>query len=98
MTTKKGRALSDADLARLAVEAEAGYDLSTWRRRRGRPGLTATSVGSVSPKIEARVPADLRREIRRYAAEEGKTVSEVVRDLAMDYVQAHRARPRSPGR
>jgi len=94
MRTKDGRPLTDADLDRLAVEAEAGYDLTTWRPRRGRPSLTGASVGAPSPKIEARVPATLRNEMARYAAEDGMSVSQVVRDLAEQYVAQRRTRSR----
>ena len=94
MRTKSGRPLTDADLDHLAEEAEAGYDLTTWRRRRGRPSLEDASDGSPSPKIEARVPATLRNELTRYAEEDGKSVSQVVRDLAEQYVAQRRARSR----
>jgi len=91
MRTKDGRPLTDEDLDRLADAAEAGHDLSTWRRRRGRPSLATAPTGAPSPKIEARVPATLRRELTRYAAEDGKSVSQVVRDLAEQYVAQRRA-------
>jgi len=90
MRTKNGRPLTDADLDRIAAEAEGGYDLSTWKRRRGRPSLTPAATGTSSPKIETRVPPSLRADLKRYAAEDGKTVSEVLRDLAEGYVASHK--------
>ncbi len=37
VTTKSGRVLNDADLERIAARAEAGFDISAWRHRPGRP-------------------------------------------------------------
>ena len=90
MRTKNGRPLTDAALDRVAGEAEVGYDLSTWKRRRGRPSLAPATAGTSSPKIETRVPLSLRADMQRYAAEDGKTVSEVLRGLAEGYVASHR--------
>jgi hypothetical protein len=87
--TKSGEVLTDADFERLADEAEAGYDLSTWKPRRGRPSLSLgpTGAGSHSPRIAVRVPESVRADLERYAADEGKSVSQVLRGLAEEYVQ-----------
>lgn len=82
--TKGGRTLTAADIDRLANKAEQGFDLSQWRPRRGRPSLSATEPGR-SPRIGARVPDDLYRRATERAAAEGKSISEVVRDLLGAY-------------
>ena len=84
--TKGGKRLSAADIDRLANEAERGFDLSQWRPRRGRPSLSATAAGR-SPRIGARVPDDVYRRATERAAAEGKSISEVVRDLLAAYVE-----------
>lgn len=43
MNTKDGRALTDADVDRLAQEAEAGVDLATWRPRHGKVLVTGAT-------------------------------------------------------
>ncbi len=82
--TKSGRTLSDADLERLGGRAEEGLDLSSWTPRRGRPALDAATT-EPSPRIAVRVPRSLHRRVTSRAAGEGRTVSEVVRDLLADY-------------
>lgn len=84
--TKHGEVMTDADLERLADEAEAGYDLSTWKRRPGRPSLDGSGSGDHSPRIAMRVPERLKAELERCAADEGKSVSQVLRGLAEEYV------------
>ncbi|HEY5434087.1 MAG TPA: hypothetical protein VIK13_02535 [Candidatus Limnocylindrales bacterium] len=84
VTTRSGRRLSDADLDRLAEKAEEELDLTTWRPRRGRPFLDDRATGH-SPRVTARIPADLRDRAAARAAREGRTMSEVVRGLLEDY-------------
>jgi CopG-like RHH_1 or ribbon-helix-helix domain, RHH_5 len=86
ITTKSGRILTDDDLDRLAEEAEAGFDLSTWTPRPGRPSLGA-SPGVHSPRIVARVPEALHKRVSARAAKEGRSVSAVVRLLLELYVR-----------
>jgi hypothetical protein len=95
MKTWDGRVLTDADLDRLADEAEVGYDLSTWIRRPGRPTIDASTERGHSPKIETRVPAAIRRDLARFAAEDGRTVSAVLRELAEGYVRERRRHAKS---
>jgi hypothetical protein len=83
--TKSGRTLSDADIERLAARAEKGIDLSAWKPRRGRPFLDA-AAGERSPRIAVRVPKALHRRVAVRASKEGKSMSEVVRDLLEIYV------------
>jgi type I restriction enzyme, R subunit len=84
--TKSGHRLTEADIERLADEAERGFDLSTWAHRRGRPPLEA-GLKEHSPRIAVRVPTSLHRRVTSQAAAEGKSVSDVVRDLLEGYVQ-----------
>ena len=84
--TKSGRTVSETDLDRMAKEAEEGFDLSTWKPRRGRPSLGA-EPGTHSPRIEARVPEALHRRVSARAASEGKSVSAVLRELLEEYAQ-----------
>jgi predicted CopG family antitoxin len=84
MKTKGGKTLSAVDIERLANKAEQGFDLMRWRPRRGRPSLSATAAGR-SPRIGARVPDDLYRRATKRAAAEGRSISEVVRDLLAAY-------------
>lgn len=44
----------------------------------GRPSLTAP--GEVSPEIKARVPAELKRRLQEAAKEDGKSLSDFIRE------------------
>lgn len=85
VTTKGGKRLTEEDLDRLADEAAAGYDLSLWRPRRGRPFLDQ-AAGEHAPRISVRVPAGLRDRVLARAASEGRSISDVLRSLLEDYV------------
>ena len=87
--TKNGRVVTDADLDRMATEAEAGYDLSTWKPRPGRPTLSVRGAGSHSPRIATRVPEELRVKVVSRASAEGKSVSQVMRSLLEGYAGEH---------
>lgn len=82
--TRSGRTLSEDDIDRLATRVEQGLDLSAWKPRRGRPPLDA-SDDAHAPRIAVRVPSDVHRRIVARAAREGRTISEVVRDLLEGY-------------
>lgn len=84
MRTKSGRTLSEADIERLAEEAERGFDLATWKPQPGRPRLDPTTTGH-SPRVAARVAPRVYALARRRAAAEGRSISEVVRDLLETY-------------
>jgi hypothetical protein len=88
--TKSGRALSDADIDRLADRLDEGIDLSTWQPRRGRPSLGA-NAREHSPRIAVRIPDELNDRVRTRAAREGRSVSDVVRTLLEGYAPAARA-------
>ncbi len=82
--TQSGRILSDAEIDRLASRAGEGLDLSKWTTRRGRPPLD-TATRAPSPRIAVRIPRTLHHRVSSRAAREGRTVSEVVRELLSDY-------------
>jgi hypothetical protein len=90
VTTKSGRALSEADIERLADRLDEGIDISTWQPRRGRPSLDA-NAREHSPRIAVRIPDALNDRVRTRAAREGRSVSDVVRALLEGYAPAARA-------
>jgi len=84
--TKRGTPITDEMIEALADEAERGYapgDLRGRRRGPGRPplGEAAKSVESV------RLEPTLRAQTAQRAAEEGITVSEVIRRALRAYLQ-----------
>ena len=84
--TRSGRALSGEEIDHIASRAEAGVDLAKWKPRRGRPPLEIASTDT-SPRIAVRVPRGLHQRVADRAAKEGRTVSEVVRDLLAEYAE-----------
>ncbi len=79
LRTKSGHELTAEDLAALADEAEAGYDLSQAKRRRvGRPPLGESGP---SPRVSVRVDPAAFEELRELADAEDTTVSAVARRL-----------------
>jgi hypothetical protein len=54
------------------------------RRAAGRPSLTGP--GKHSPQVSARVPAELRDAAERQARREGKSVSQLIRELLERYL------------
>jgi hypothetical protein len=89
--TRSGRAVADEDLDRMAAEAEAEFDLSTWTRR-GRPPLDASLPGTHAPRLATRVPQGLHDNVVKLAADDRVTVSELMRSLLERYVR-ERSRP-----
>jgi hypothetical protein len=85
--TRSGKVLADSDLDRIADEAERGFDLSTLTPRRGRPPLGG-SADAHSPRIAVRIPEDLHRRALQRAADEGRSISDVVRELLESYASA----------
>jgi hypothetical protein len=61
ITTKSGHTLTEADVERLADEAERGYDLSTWVHTRGRPPLEAGLDEPTFSRGQAPRPDAVRR-------------------------------------
>lgn len=82
--TKSGRILSEADVERLATMVEGDFDISAWKPRRGRPPLDAAD-GAHAPRIAVRVPGDVHRRVVARATREGRSISEVVRELLEGY-------------
>jgi hypothetical protein len=82
--TKSGKVLTRKDIEAMADEAEAGYDLRTFRAEPvpGRPSLGK----GVSPRISYRVPERLYSKAKARAKAEGRTVSELARDALNRYV------------
>jgi predicted HicB family RNase H-like nuclease len=82
--TKGGRVMTEVDIDRLARSLEKDLDLSTWKPRRGRPPLDEAAA-THAPRIAVRVPSDVHRRVVARATREGRSISEVVRDLLEAY-------------
>jgi uncharacterized protein (DUF4415 family) len=85
--TRSGRPVTDADVQRLAEEAEHGYDVDAViarRNKRGRPAL-----GSAPASVESvRLDPELRDRLAARAQADGTTPSEVIRQALRDYLHA----------
>lgn len=85
--TETGRPITDEIIENLTAEAEHGYQpgqLQGKRRGRGRPPLGAAAKSVESVRLE---PA-LQTAVAQRAAEEGVTVSEVVRRALRKYLRS----------
>jgi predicted HicB family RNase H-like nuclease len=79
-----GERLTEARAAQLARDT-----LAEARRRNLIPGRKSLTGGAVhSPRMQFRVPQDLREEAERRAAAEGKTVSALAREALEQYLRA----------
>lgn len=81
----------------LARTAEQAFDLSTRHPRLARPSLDASS-GSHSPLVSVLVPRPLHRRATARAAEEGRSVSDVVRELLEGYASGGPVEPAASAR
>jgi len=85
--TTSGQPITDADVQRLAEEAERGYDVDALiarRNKRGRPAL-----GSAPASVESvRLDPELRNQLTARAQADGTTSSEVIRKALRDYFHA----------
>ena len=85
-STADGTPIDDDLVEAMADKAEQGYDVEEIlsRRRGGRPpmGSAASSVESV------RLDPELKRDLLLRAAEEGTSVSEVIRRAIGQYLRA----------
>jgi len=85
--TRSGQPITDADVQRLAEEAERGYDVDALiarRNKRGRPAL-----GSAPASVESvRLDPELRDQLTARAQADGTTPSEVIRQALRDYLHA----------
>jgi CRISPR-associated endonuclease/helicase Cas3 len=89
--TKSGAPITEEMVEALADEAERGYAPGALRGRRRGPGRPP--LGDEAKSVESvRLEPALRAETARRAAEEGITVSEVIRRALRAYLQ----RPTSP--
>lgn len=85
--TASGQPITDADVQRLAEEAERGYDVDAViarRNKRGRPAL-----GSAPSSVESvRLDPELRDQLAARAQADGTTPSEVIRKALHNYLDA----------
>ncbi len=83
---KDGTPITDEMIEAMADEAERGYDTDEILRRRqgGRP-----SIGSAAASVESvRLDPELKRDLLLRAADEGVSVSELIRKALRQYVKA----------
>jgi hypothetical protein len=85
LKTKAGTELTEERLKQLADEAQRGYDLSTAKRVRARPGRPSLAEGE-SPRISYRIPASLFDAAASRAKAEGRTLSELAREALRRYL------------
>lgn len=81
-TRQDGSRFTDAALGALADEAERGYDVSKIVRAPGRPRMGAAPA----VLVPVRLPPDLLDAVKRRAAVEQTSVSEVVRHAAIAFL------------
>lgn len=74
--TSRGTPITDADIERMADEAEAGYDSTRLRPRGGRP-LMGTAPAEVVP---VRLDPDLRAAVEARAIADHTTTSDIIRE------------------
>jgi hypothetical protein len=85
--TRSGKPITDADVQRLAEEAERGYDVDAVIARRGKRGRPA--LGSAPSSVESvRLDPELRDQLAERAKVDGTTPSEVIRQALRDYLHA----------
>jgi hypothetical protein len=81
--SKTGVELTAEVLERMASEAEAGLDLTTLRRRPGRPAMGSGPADTLPVRLEP----ELREAVAKRAAAEHMTASEVVRTALRQYLR-----------
>ena len=85
--TESGEPITDADITKLAAEAEAGYDVDALIARRGKRGRPP--LGSAAASVESvRLDPELRHELLARADAEGTTTSELIREALRRYLHA----------
>jgi hypothetical protein len=85
--TRSGEPISDTEVAALAAEAEAGYDVDRLTARRGKRGRPA--LGSAAATVESvRLDPELRGELLERARSEGTTTSEIIREALRRFLHA----------
>jgi hypothetical protein len=84
---KSNNVISDADVQRLADEAERGYDVDALVARRGKRGRPP--IGSGPASVESvRLDPELRERLAERAEADGTTTSEIIRQALRDYLHA----------
>lgn len=81
----QGEGISDEAVESLADEAERGYDVEELlQRRSGRP-----TMGSAAASVESvRLDPELKRDLLLRAAQDGRSVSELIRAAVRQYLRA----------
>lgn len=81
----EGEGISDETVEAMADEAERGYDVEELlQRRSGRP-----TMGSAAASVESvRLDPELKRDLLLRAAQEGKSVSALIRAAVRQYLRA----------
>lgn len=83
--TASGKPITDDLVAKLAKEAEQGYDVEeTLRRRPGRPAIGSGPAGIESVRLDP----DLRQALDRRAEREHEPRSSIIRKALRQYLQA----------
>jgi hypothetical protein len=85
--TKSERTITDAEVQRLADEAERGYDLGALVARRGKRGRPALGSGPASVE-SVRLDPELRDRLAERANADGTTPSEIIRKALRAYLHA----------
>jgi predicted HicB family RNase H-like nuclease len=81
--TSDGVELTDELVAQLAAEAEAGYEVSKLRPRRGRPPIG----DEAAQPFQVRLEPELREMLARIAEQEHTSPSEIVRRALRTYLK-----------
>ncbi len=74
--TSRGKPITDADIERMADEAEAGYDITTLRPRGGRPPMGSSPADVVAVRLDP----ELRAAVEARATADDTTTSEIIRE------------------
>ena len=81
--SKAGVGLTNEVLDRMADQAEEGLDITTLRRRPGRPAMGSAPAES----FPVRLDPDLRRALDDRAASDETTASQIVREALRQYLK-----------
>ena len=81
--TKAGVELTDEVLDRMAREAEQGLDITSLRRRPGRPAMGSGPAESFPVRLEP----ELRTALEQRAAKDKSTASDIVREALRSYLK-----------
>jgi len=74
--TSRGKAVTDADIERMASEAEVGYDVATLRPGVGRPPMGSDQAEVVLVRLDP----EMRAAVEARATADGITTGEVIRE------------------